>query len=302
MMKIALIALLAILLLYCPSFAETGTTGLQFLQIGVGGRACGMGEAFVSLCNDASATYWNPSGIAYIDGKEIIFMHNKWLCGTKHEFASRVFPFLKLGSAGISFTYLDYGEIEGMDEYGQHTGAYSAYDLAIGISFARSITPRFSAALTTKIIQSRIDNETGTGFAFDVGMLSHTPIDNLRLGCSIRNIGNGIIFISEKTILPTALQTGLSYTLQSSYLAIIPSLDLTKELKGDLATQGGMELSIRNRIFFRGGYKASPSHKGFTAGAGIVHELSFWAFIMDYAFADYGDIGNSHKMSLGIKM
>ncbi|RIK54073.1 hypothetical protein DCC62_32005, partial [candidate division KSB1 bacterium] len=49
---------------------RAGTAMAQFLKIGVGGRAVGMGEAFVALANDASALYWNPAGIAQMNKSE----------------------------------------------------------------------------------------------------------------------------------------------------------------------------------------------------------------------------------------
>lgn len=38
----------------------------DFLTNGVGGRALGLGGAYVSIADDATATYWNPAGIASV--------------------------------------------------------------------------------------------------------------------------------------------------------------------------------------------------------------------------------------------
>ena len=43
--------------------SKVGTTAAQFLKIGVGARAIGMGGAFVAVADDATAIYWNPAGI-----------------------------------------------------------------------------------------------------------------------------------------------------------------------------------------------------------------------------------------------
>ena len=47
--------------------SKVGITAAPFLTIGVGAKATGMGGAFVATASDASALFWNPSGIARID-------------------------------------------------------------------------------------------------------------------------------------------------------------------------------------------------------------------------------------------
>ncbi len=56
--------LLIILLSVVPTAsAERGRGAVLFLLIGPGARATGMGEAFVALADDPTATYWNPAGL-----------------------------------------------------------------------------------------------------------------------------------------------------------------------------------------------------------------------------------------------
>jgi ligand-binding sensor domain-containing protein len=45
------------------SFADISNTAVLFLRIAPGARAAGMGEAFVAIADDASATHWNPAGL-----------------------------------------------------------------------------------------------------------------------------------------------------------------------------------------------------------------------------------------------
>ncbi|MBI1930056.1 hypothetical protein HYR99_38120 [Candidatus Poribacteria bacterium] len=46
-----------------------------FMTIGTGARAMGFGGAFVAIADDATATYWNPAGLGFIKGHEVMFMH-----------------------------------------------------------------------------------------------------------------------------------------------------------------------------------------------------------------------------------
>lgn len=43
--------------------ASISQAGVLFLRIAAGARAAGLGESFVALANDATATHWNPAGL-----------------------------------------------------------------------------------------------------------------------------------------------------------------------------------------------------------------------------------------------
>ena len=66
MMRNALITFLALVLLLSaagPAYAGVSDAGVLFLRIAAGARAAGMGEAFVAVADDATATHWNPAGL-----------------------------------------------------------------------------------------------------------------------------------------------------------------------------------------------------------------------------------------------
>ena len=87
-----------------PAIAENYTG--DFLTNGVGGRALGLGGAYVSIADDATATYWNPAGIAGVsDNYQLCLMHAarrsglgafNYISGTK-----QVLPKLNLGLSWI---------------------------------------------------------------------------------------------------------------------------------------------------------------------------------------------------------
>src|SRR5689334_13804699 len=59
--------------------ADGGTTGANILNIGVGARAIGMGEAFTAVSDDVSSLYWNPAGLALLNQSQGAFMYNQSL-------------------------------------------------------------------------------------------------------------------------------------------------------------------------------------------------------------------------------
>ena len=67
------------------SLNKTGTTAAQFLKIGVGPRAIGMGGAYTALADDINAMYWNPAGLSRMNSKEAFFNHVDWIMDVKME-------------------------------------------------------------------------------------------------------------------------------------------------------------------------------------------------------------------------
>ena len=54
---------------------DAGTATAQFLKLGAGAQAAGMGEAYAGVAKDDTSIYWNPAGLNNITGKSASFMH-----------------------------------------------------------------------------------------------------------------------------------------------------------------------------------------------------------------------------------
>ena len=72
MKKLVLVMVLGALLFVAanPAHAVSEAAVLS-LMISPGARAAGMGEAFVAMADDATATFWNPAGLAFQHNKEL---------------------------------------------------------------------------------------------------------------------------------------------------------------------------------------------------------------------------------------
>ena len=61
--SVCLILGLAMFFISSVCRADVSRSGVLFLRIAAGARAAGMGEAFVAISDDATATHWNPAGL-----------------------------------------------------------------------------------------------------------------------------------------------------------------------------------------------------------------------------------------------
>ena len=170
---------------------NTGTSAANFLKIGVGPRGTGMGGAFVAHVNDVTSLYWNPAGITQITSLEVGVSYNDWILDIQHNFLGVVYPLGAIGTIGLNVVSLSMGDMaKTTPSHPDGTGAYfSANDLAIGISYARQLTDRFSVGVTAKFINETISFSSANTFAIDAGTQFDTGFRGLKIGMSISNFG-----------------------------------------------------------------------------------------------------------------
>ena len=168
---------------------KTGTTAAKFLSIEVGSNAVGMGGAYTSIANDATAMYWNPAGLSFHDTKEVYFNHANWIADISFDYFGITIPLNNKSVLGFNLTSVTMDEME-VTRYGnENTGeTFAAADYAIGSSYALDLTDRFSVGINGKYVQQSIANSHAKGIAIDIGTLFITPF-GFTLGTSISNFG-----------------------------------------------------------------------------------------------------------------
>ena len=313
--------------------SKVGTTVAQFLKIGAGARPIALGGAYTALANDINSVYWNPAGLARIGGNgEATFNHAEWLADTQYDFAAFSLTASTMGSVGfhvISFRTPE--EKVRTIRSPQGTGQVWDYNsIAIGGTFARNLTDKFSIGLTGKFIQEKLFNETARGAAFDIGVLYQTPFRNLSLGASITNFGTKMkldgrdVFFNEDPLpeegsvdqvpskyrtesfdIPLTLRFGLAWTvMQDENMTVLAMADGNHPNDNSESINSGVEISLRNMIFLRGGYKAlfqDNSEQGVTFGVGLRYDSVGMNVKLDFAWADYGRLDDVKFISFAIR-
>ncbi len=174
------------------NITNVGTTSAPFLSIEVGARSIAMGGAFVAMSDDATGLYWNSAGTARLTHAEVSFHHTDWLANTSFDYAGLVIPLAAGKDAlGLSFTSLSMDDMEVRTVFSpEGTGEkFSANDMAIGVSYARNLTDRFSIGFTGKYVFQKLWHMTASAFAIDIGTLFTTQFNGMRIGMSICNFG-----------------------------------------------------------------------------------------------------------------
>ena len=222
-----------------------------FLQISPGARAGGMGEAFVAVADDATATWWNPAGLAYLTEQELTFMHVNWLPQFRlddlyYDFISYVNTVEDWGTVGMNIVFLNLGETERRDELNTPLGTFRTFETALTASYGSKVSDNLALGLNVKFIYSHLaDQGTGqekgsgvaTDFALDIGMLYDTidPIfrKNLTFGANLSNLGPKMSYIdrAQADPIPTNLKFGFAWDMiDDSFNKLTLAYDMNKLL------------------------------------------------------------------------
>ena len=172
-------------------FDNVGTSAANFLKIGVGGRATGMGGAITANVNDPSSLYWNPAGTANAENIEVMVNITDWILDFKHNYFAVVFPGGRIGNFGLSVNFLDMGEMERTTELepeGDGT-TFSATNTALGLAFSKHMSDRFNVGVQLKMVQESISFTSASAFAIDAGSQYISRFSGLRIGMAITNFG-----------------------------------------------------------------------------------------------------------------
>jgi hypothetical protein len=300
--------------------SKVGSSGAQFLKIGIGSRYQAMGEASAATVNDVYAMFWNPAGLASIENGSVGFTNVNYVLDLNLNFFGLAKNFENIGVIGVSTTVLsaDNQEITTFDQQDGTGQSYSVSSYTFGITYARMLTARLAFGGTLKYIGERIHLENANGFAFDFGTMLFTGFRSLRMGMSITNMGDNMKFqgpnlsILNASIpaelktspyeLPMSFRFGLAYDFP---IGSKTNLMVASDLKhlNDNYEQGsiGAEFSYAERYFLRGGYKINCSEEGLALGGGLRTTLSRdTKLVLDYSWQDLGRLESSQRFSVGI--
>jgi hypothetical protein len=301
---------------------KVGTTAANILQVGAGARAVSMGSAFVAVADDITAMYWNPAGTARLPRSEAVFCHTAWIADISYNYAGIAVPVASVGTIGVQAAFMNAGEME-RTTIAQPEGTgetFSAGSFAVGLTYARALTDRFSIGLGAKIVNERIYHSSAQGVAFDVGTLFRTQLNGMVLGMSISNYGTkmslgGRDMLVQSDVDPTVkgnnanlnayletgaydmpllFRVGLAMNLLNGLEAqrLVIALDAVHPNNDTEYLNAGAEYGFMNAVFLRAGYKSlmnARSMEGWSLGGGLrIGRSGTGRLRLDYSYQDFG--------------
>lgn len=314
--------------------SKRGTMAADFLHIGVGSRAIAMGGAFVAVADDPSAIYWNPAGIAAMNGSGVMFDYTNYVADMNMSYLGAAFRMGNNGTIGFGismFDAIDDMEIRTIDQPEGTGNVFSAGMMAISLSYARSLTDRFSIGLSPKFVRESISGMSASAFAIDGGILYRTPFDGMMLGMSISNFGTNLTMRGDDALrlwdqdpsqtgengripvdlstdtwsLPIIFRVGVAYDpIQTRYQRLRVAVDASVPNNNYQSVNVGAEYTFFDTLSLMGGYKSlflPDSQESYNVGVGLQQNMiGNVSARAGYTYSAFGDLGSISRISLQV--
>ena len=291
----------AALMLATPAVygAGAGTTGASFLKVGVGARELALGSAASVLTEGANASNWNPGKLAELKQKSLSASYNMLFIDETQGALNYATP-LSGGESvvGVGINYLTVADIEKrLTDSDTADSKFDNTNMAFTLSYARAeVRPGLSLGANLKYISQKLDTADDKAVAFDLGS-AYKLSDAWTAAFVVQNLGTSI----GPDKLPLTFKGGAAASFLDGKLAAGADLDWLANDERFYLSLGG-EYLLNSNFAFRAGYqfghsadKLGSSLVGLGAGIG----LKFDRFSLDYAYVPFGDLGDTHRMTLG---
>ncbi|MCI0514920.1 PorV/PorQ family protein [candidate division KSB1 bacterium] len=303
-------------------------TGMKFLSVSTDARASAMGEAATTMEGHSSSLFFNPAGIASLQGlADVSVGQVNWIADIKYVFGSVALnPWRgKLGVFGLSMLSADYGTFKGTirstNEQGfVDTGTFSPDAIMLGLGYAHALTDRFAVGGHLKYVRQDLGKSI-VGFnanqeyieksyardvvAYDFGVIYRTGFKSLNFGMCIRNFAPEVKYIDEGFQLPLTFKIGLSMNLfdlmlfqQSDVHQLLLAVDAIHPRDYPEQINLGCEYQFMKMFALRVGYATPNDEHGFSAGFGFRPAYQNYGLQLDYSYTPFDLFKDVHRFSV----
>lgn len=285
--------------------SRVGTSAFPFLKINIGARAVSMGGAFTGLADDETSLYYNPAGIASLEGRRLVADYHNYFVDLQSGFVGYIHQLNEKNFFAGYINYLNYGTFIETDELGNVTpeGEFGGGDLVLAGTFAMKYNDNYMFGATGKFIYEKIDSYSATGLACDLGGKYSSNRGRYRAGIAVQNLGFQLSALGqEKNNLPIIVRGGLA--VRPKEMPVVISGDIIMPIDNNPVFAVGGEYYDFKPFYIRMGWTSFGSNyrtddsddkwAGFSFGAGFDHKTWHLA----YAYSPGAELGESHRITL----
>jgi len=252
----------------------------EFLRIGAGARAMGMGNAYSAVEGDIYSSYFNPAGLATMESRQLALSIHYLSFDRKYMhlvYGGKMGP-----GAGFAISWIQAGtdDIIGRDLNGNPTGSLTDKRNSFAISFSKNIGKIVSFGINTKMSLWKLAGDDAKAFGFDVGAVVR-PLNRMSLSFVMRdmnsrftwksdrwkkNISGGDGQSMEKTDkFPVYYTFGAAYKMNKDKLILSATLENVED--NPIGLDVGVSYSLTEKLILRSGVYNYTSDDELNAGS-----------------------------------
>lgn len=284
-------------------FDPQASVSLPTLEVPVGVRATGMGEAYTAVGDDVYALHWNPAGLADMHDVELGLSETQWDAaqGEQQDLLTYGQGIGLLSGAALSVDYFGLGSLQERDENGNLLGSASASVLEGSAGYGANLLLKgLRGGLSLEFAQQSLYGVDQAGFGAGFGLL-YNPVPGLvpglTAGLAFNNLGVGL----EGFTLPSTAQGGLALRLPDDNLIL--SVEAEAPFNSGPVLKAGFEWGV-DVLYLRAGYRQALEgadayeQSGFSAGVGFKKG----PLRLDYSYTPYGDLSAVQRFEVTVAL
>ena len=195
-----------------------GNSTYQFLNLISSPRQAALGgKVITNVDYDVSQALYNPATINTDMDNQLALNYVNYLGDISYGTAAYAYTVdRRTQTFHIGVTFVNYGNFDGYDEYGNNTGSFSGGESAISLGYAFQLGfSDFYAGANVKLISSKLEQYTSFGGAIDFGVIYVDDYLDFNAAVVFRNIGTQFTtYAGLNEPLPFEIDLGLSQKLQ----------------------------------------------------------------------------------------
>lgn len=240
--------------------AQESQTVYNFLRLPVSAHVAALGGDNATLVeDDATLIFHNPALINNVADRTLNLNVMTYMEGSTTASASFIRAAGERGTWGVTAQFMNYGSMKETTATGDVTGDFSARDIAVGGSYAYSLSQLFTGGITARIVTSHIGQYSSLGAAIDLGLNYYHSESELSLSAVVRNLGGQLsAYEDDFERMPLDLQVGFTKRLLRSPLRLSATLVRLNDWEHGLGKHivVGVDLLLSPQLYIAGGYNA----------------------------------------------
>lgn len=240
--------------------AQESQTVYNFLRLPVSAHVAALGGDNITLAeDDATLIFHNPALITGVSDRTLNLNLMTYMQGSTTASASFIRAIGERGTWGVTGQYMGYGTMKETTATGQQTGEFSAKDIALGGSFAYTLSDQFSGGITAKFLASYIGQYHSLGAAVDLGINYYNSDSELSVSAVARNLGGQLsAYEDDFERMPLDLQIGFTKRLLRSPLRLSATLVRLNDWEYGIGKHLviGADLILAPQFYIAAGYNA----------------------------------------------